>query len=228
MAFAKAKQYSQRMDQDWLTSGVPFRKMHGLGNDFVVVDARGRSNPVSAALARAVGDRHFGVGFDQLAVILDSDQAEAKLQFWNSDGSLSGACGNATRCIAGLILEETGKAAITLETERGLLPCKALGGGLFSVNMGLPQLDWAEVPLAQAMDTLHLPIPGDPVALGMGNPHCVFFVDDAEAVDLVSRGGAAERHPLYPQRTNVEFVQVLSRDEIRLKIWEGAAQVDVQ
>jgi len=225
MAFAKAKQYSQRMDQDWLTSGVPFRKMHGLGNDFVVVDARGRSNPVSAALARAVGDRHFGVGFDQLAVILDSDQAEAKLQFWNSDGSLSGACGNATRCIAGLILEETGKAAITLETERGLLPCKALGGGLFSVNMGLPQLDWAEVPLAQAMDTLHLPIPGDPVALGMGNPHCVFFVDDAEAVDLVSRGGAAEHHPLYPQRTNVEFVQVLSRDEIRLKIWERGVGV---
>jgi len=225
MAISRATRYSSGMDQDWQKSGVPFRKMHGLGNDFVVVDARGRTNPVTASLARRVGDRHFGVGFDQLAVILDSDQAEAQLQFWNSDGSLSATCGNATRCIAGLIFAETGRDAITLQTERGLLACRNLGEGLYSVNMGAPQLDWAEVPLAHEMDTLHLPIDGDPVALGMGNPHCVFFVPDAGAVDLATQGARFEHHPLYPQRTNVEFVQVISRSEIRLKIWERGAGV---
>ena len=188
MAFMQATRYITAMDQNWLKSGVPFRKMHGLGNDFVVVDARGRSNPVSPAFARAVGERHFGVGFDQLAVILDSDTADARLEFWNSDGSLSAACGNATRCIAGLIFGETGKRDIILQTERGLLAASDQGKGIYSVNMGQPQLDWAEVPLARAMDTLHLPIDGDPVALGMGNPHCVFFVPDAAAVDLETLG----------------------------------------
>jgi len=225
MAFETATQYSQRMDQDWMKSGVPFRKMHGLGNDFVVVDARGRTNPVTAALAVAVGDRHFGVGFDQLAVILDTSRADARLEFYNSDGSLSATCGNATRCIAGLIFAETNRDTIILETERGQLICKNPGGGLFSVNMGHPQLNWDEVPLARAVDTLHLPIDGDPVALGMGNPHCVFFVDDAQAVDLAARGALFEQHPLYPQRTNVEFVQVLSPTEIRLKIWERGVGV---
>jgi len=205
--------------------GVPFRKMHGLGNDFVVVDARGRSNPITPEFARAVGDRHIGVGFDQLAVINDSPQADAALEFWNSDGSLSAACGNATRCVAGLIFAETGRVEITLETERGLLPCRDLGDGIYSVNMGAPQMGWAEIPLARDMNTLHLPIAGDPVALGMGNPHCVFFVKDAGAVDLESRGSEIEHHPLYPQRTNVEFVQVLSHSELRLKIWERGAGV---
>lgn len=225
MAFMQATRYITAMDQNWLKSGVPFRKMHGLGNDFVVVDARGRSNPVSPAFARAVGERHFGVGFDQLAVILDSDTADARLEFWNSDGSLSAACGNATRCIAGLIFGETGKRDIILQTERGLLAASDQGKGIYSVNMGQPQLDWAEVPLARAMDTLHLPIDGDPVALGMGNPHCVFFVPDAAAVDLETLGAKFEHHPLYPQRTNVEFVQVLSENAIRLKIWERGVGV---
>jgi diaminopimelate epimerase len=208
------------MELGLITSGLPFRKMHGLGNDFVVVDARGQANPVTASIARAIGDRHFGVGFDQLAVIHDSNRAEARLEFWNADGSLSAACGNATRCIAGLLFQETGKATLTLETERGLLPCEDAGGGIYRVNMGAPQIDWDEVPLAEKTDTLHLPIDGDPVALGMGNPHCVFFVEDAETVDIAGLGAAIERHSLYPERTNVEAVQVLSSSEIRLKIWE--------
>ncbi|MDA0224458.1 MAG: diaminopimelate epimerase [Proteobacteria bacterium] len=213
------------MDQDWLKSGIPFRKMHGLGNDFVVVDARGKTNPVSSELARAIGDRHFGVGFDQLAVILDANDADARLEFWNADGSLAATCGNATRCIAGLIFADTGRSAIILRTERGLLACRDLGAGLYSVNMGEPQLEWSQVPLAHPLETLHLPIPGDPVALGMGNPHCVFFVEDADAVDLATRGAALENHPLFPERTNVEFVQVISQSELRLKIWERGVGV---
>jgi len=200
--------------------GFPFRKMHGLGNDFVIVDARGRANPVTPALAEAIGDRHFGVGFDQLAVILDDPEAVARLQFWNADGSLSAACGNATRCIAGLLFAETGRTTFDLRTDRGVLPCENRGDGIYAVNMGVPQLDWQAVPLARPVDLLHLPIDGDPVALGMGNPHCVFFVDDAEAVDIASLGQAHETHPLYPERTNVEAVEILSKTAIRLRIWE--------
>ncbi len=213
------------MEQAWITSGIPFRKMHGLGNDFVVIDARGKSNPMSPALARKIGDRHFGVGFDQLAVILDAYGADAYLQFWNADGSLSSACGNATRCIAGLLIGETGKAHLTLRTDRGDLACEDAGNGIYRVNMGAPQLMWDEVPLAENLDTLSLPIDGAPTALGMGNPHCVFFVDDAESVDITTLGPAYETHPLYPQRTNVEFVQVLSDTAIRLKIWERGVGV---
>ena len=199
--------------------------MHGLGNDFVVVDARGKTNPVTAALAQKIGDRHFGVGFDQLAVILDDPDAEAFLQFWNADGSLSAACGNATRCIAGLLFQETGKASLSLKTDRGLLPCEDAGRGIYRVNMGPPQLEWQDVPLSHEMDTLSLPIEGDPTALGMGNPHCVFFVEDAETVDLEALGARFEHHALYPERTNVEFVQVLNRGELRLKIWERGVGV---
>lgn len=200
--------------------GLPFMKMHGLGNDFVVFDQRGRAPFMTAELARAIGDRHRGVGFDQLAVIDSDPEAAARLTFWNADGSLSAACGNATRCIARHLLEETGQGRLTLRTERGLLIAEDAGGGLTRVNMGAPILDWAGIPLARAMDTLHLPLPGDPCGVGMGNPHCVFFVDDAEAVNLAARGPVAEHDPLYPQRTNVEFVTVIAADTIRLKIWE--------
>lgn len=200
--------------------GLPFMKMHGLGNDFVVLDQRGREPFVTAALARAIGDRHRGVGFDQLAVIEADGEAEARLTFWNADGSLSATCGNATRCIARHLLDETGRARVTLRTERGLLVAEDAGGGLTRVNMGVPILDWAGIPLAREVDTLHLPLPGDPCAVGMGNPHCVFFVPEAEAVDVARLGPEREHDPLYPQRTNVEFVTVLSQDAIRLKIWE--------
>ncbi|MFD1914255.1 diaminopimelate epimerase [Halodurantibacterium flavum] len=208
------------MDRNLGTPGLAFMKMHGLGNDFVVIDRRAGGPAVTPALARALGDRHRGVGFDQLAVIDRDADADAALTFFNADGSLSSACGNATRCIARFLMDETGSQALRLRTERGVLIAEDAGGGLTRVNMGVPLLAWDQVPLAQAMDTLHLPIAGDPVATGMGNPHCTFFVEDAEAVDLERLGPEYEHHPLYPQRTNVEFVQVLSRDEIRLRIWE--------
>ncbi|GGH54793.1 diaminopimelate epimerase [Frigidibacter albus] len=200
--------------------GLPFMKMHGLGNDFVVIDARRRTLPVTAALARALGDRHMGVGFDQLAVIEEDPGAEARLTFYNADGSLSAACGNATRCIARYLMDESALPSLTLRTERGLLAAEDAGDGLTRINMGAPMLDWDQIPLAEPTDTLHLPVPGDPVGTGMGNPHCTFFVKDAEAVNLAADGPAFEHHPLFPQRTNVEFVQVLSHDSIRLRIWE--------
>ncbi|OWJ78142.1 diaminopimelate epimerase [Haematobacter genomosp. 1] len=205
--------------------GLPFMKMHGLGNDFVVIDGRGRTAHVTPELARALGDRHRGVGFDQLAVIEAEDGVDARLTFWNADGSLSSTCGNATRCIARFLMDETGKARLALRTERGLLTAEDAGGGLTRVNMGAPLLDWREIPLAEAMDTLHLPIERDPVATGMGNPHCTFFVPDAEAVELERLGPRYEHHPLYPERTNVEFVSLLGPDAIRLRIWERGTGV---
>ncbi len=202
-----------------------FMKMHGLGNDFVVLDARAGGVTVTPALARVLGDRHRGIGFDQLAVIEPDAEAAARLTFRNADGSLSAACGNATRCVARHLMDETGAPALTLRTERGLLACEDAGGGLTRVNMGPPVLDWRAIPLAGDVDTLHLPIEGDPAAVGMGNPHCVFFVEEAEAVDLVAFGHGHETHPLYPERTNVEVVQVLGPDAIRLRIWERGTGV---
>jgi diaminopimelate epimerase len=201
-------------------SGLPFMKMHGLGNDFVVLDGRESVVEVTPQLAQALGDRHTGVGFDQLALIETDTEADVRLVFYNADGSVSGACGNATRCIARYLMDEMARSDMALRTDRGILLAEDAGGGLTRVNMGHPLTDWAAVPLAEAVDTLHLPIPGDPVATGMGNPHCTFFVSDAEAVDLPSFGTEHEHHPLYPERTNVEVVQILSDTDIRLRIWE--------
>ena len=202
------------------SQGLPFMKMHGLGNDFVVLDHREGGTPMSAALARAIADRHRGVGFDQLAVIEDAGNADARLTFYNADGSLSAACGNATRCIARYLMDETGADGLTLLTERGALACVDAGDGLTSVNMGAPMTGWQEIPLAEEVDTLHLPLPGDPVGTGMGNPHCTFFVEDAEAVDLATRGAETEHHPLFPERTNVQFAHLIGPDHLRMRVWE--------
>lgn len=208
-------------------AGLAFMKMHGLGNDFVVIDRRrGGGPPITADLARAIGDRHRGIGFDQLALIEPGGEgATASLRFWNADGSVSATCGNATRCIARYLMDETGAARVTLRTGSGLLQAEDAGGGLTRVNMGLPRTEWHEVPLAREADTLLLPIEATPAALSMGNPHCTYFVDDAEAVDLARLGAECERHPMFPERTNVEFVQVLSTDAIRLRIWERGTGV---
>ena len=200
-------------------SDLPFLKMHGLGNDFVVLDARDSRYEVTPGLAVAVADRHRGVGFDQLAVLTDG-AADGYLTFYNADGSLSAACGNATRCIARWIMEETGKSEIVLRTERGDLAAVDAGNGLTSVNMGHPLLHWRDIPLAEDVDTLALPISGAPVATGMGNPHCSFFVDDVSAVDLSEFGPTHEHHPLFPERTNVQIVQLIGSDHLRMRVWE--------
>ena len=217
--------YIGRMTSAITPNLLPFMKMHGLGNDFVVIDSRGREPIITAKIARAIGHRHTGVGFDQLAEILDSDDSDAKLVFYNADGSLSSACGNATRCIARYLMNESDIDRLILKTERGLLACEDAGNGLTRVNMGQPLLDWAEIPLAQAQDTLSLPIEGNPVATGMGNPHMTFVVENAEQVDLEGLGSKLEQHPLYPERTNVEFISLLGPDRIRMRIWERGVGV---
>lgn len=205
--------------------GLRFRKMHGAGNDFVVIDLREGGALITAALARALGDRHRGVGFDQLAEMGASDGADVALIFWNSDGSQAEACGNATRCVADLVMRETGKAEVTLATARGVLRAVRRADGQVSVNMGPPQLTPEELALAAKVDPMHLPLPGDPVAVGMGNPHCIFFVPDAEAVDLESLGPRFEHDPLYPRRTNVEYASLTGPDHLRLRVWERGAGI---
>jgi diaminopimelate epimerase len=212
-----------------VSTGLPFMKMHGAGNDFVVIDSRGRgaaaSGRTTPALARALGDRNRGVGFDQLAEIRDSDIADFALDFWNADGSRAGACGNATRCVSHYMMERLGRDSIELVTARGRLQARRAADGSVSVNMGQPLTDWAEVPLQHPVDTLHLPLPGDPVAVGMGNPHCVFFVADAEAVDVAGLGPRLEHDPLFPQRTNVEFASIAGPDRLRMRVWERGAGI---
>lgn len=208
-----------RAMRDPVSSGLPFMKMHGLGNDFVVVDARARAVALPSPLVRALADRHRGVGFDQLAVITDG--TDLAITFYNADGSPSAACGNATRCIAAREMALTGADMLNIQiTGRGTLTAVRGADGVTSVNMGQPQLDWQDIPLARAVDTLSLPIDGGPVATGMGNPHCTFFVDDVAAIDLAARGAAMEHDPLYPERTNVQFAQIMGPDHIRMRVWE--------
>ncbi|MEM6595369.1 MAG: diaminopimelate epimerase [Pseudomonadota bacterium] len=204
---------------------LPFMKMHGLGNDFMVIDQRGGGAVVTPALARALGDRHRGVGFDQLAVLHDVEDADIALTFYNADGSTAAACGNATRCIAQYEMTRRGRDAMTLKTERGLLQAIQAAPDLVSVNMGAPLLDWRDIPLAEAMDTLQLPIDGAPTATGMGNPHCTFFLDDAEMVDVETRGAEIEHHPLFPERTNVQFASLTGTDHLRMRVWERGVGV---
>lgn len=199
--------------------------MQGLGNDFVVIDARDGVDPMTAALARAIGDRHRGVGFDQLAVIFTGTDADADLVFWNADGSKSAACGNATRCIASLLMNEASNDSITLRTERGLLACSKLLDNRIRVDMGPPMLDWDVIPLAYKADSLHLPLDGDPVACSMGNPHCTFFVDDIEDGQLETMGPKYENDPLFPERANVQLVKILGRNHARVRVWERGVGV---
>lgn len=203
-----------------INPGLAFMKMHGLGNDFVVIDQRGEDWAVTADLARDIGHRHFGVGFDQMAVISDSDAADLQLIFYNSDGSTAGACGNATRCIAAYEMERLNRKDLELQTERGVLKAMRRVDGVTSVNMGQPFVNWEDVPLARDTSTLDLPIDGSPVATGMGNPHCSFFVDDLSAIDLAEFGKKHEHHPLFPERTNVQIAQIIATDHIRMRVWE--------
>jgi diaminopimelate epimerase len=207
---------------------VPFRKMHGLGNDFVVLDARARALPVTPALAAAVSDRHFGVGCDQFIVMEPPGEgADVFMRIRNPDGSEAGACGNATRCIASLVAAETGRDRVVVRTIAGDLPVESLPGNLWRADMGPARLGWRDVPLAREMDTLHLPIAlgpvADPAACSMGNPHATFFVDDLDAIPVAAIGPELERHALFPDRANIGFAQILSPGRIRLVMWERGA-----
>jgi diaminopimelate epimerase len=206
------------------SNNLPFMKMHGLGNDFVVIDAREGEVALSKKIISGIADRHFGVGFDQLAVI-SKGEFDAHLRFYNADGSESLACGNATRCIARYLMDEASKESLMLTTMHGQIPAVDLGDGVTSVNMGKPELEWNKVPLSENIPTLELPIEGSPTATGMGNPHCTFFVEDPEKINLEEMGPKFENHPLFPERTNVQFASIIAQDQIRMRVWERGAGV---
>ncbi len=201
---------------------IPFVKMHGLGNDFVVLDARrGALIPITRDLARALADRRTGIGCDQLIVLEPSDFADFAMRIFNNDGGEVEACGNATRAVALLHGEPA-----TIETAGGMLHANPVEGGI-SVAMGAPRFDWEAIPLAYAMDTDSLPVAWEnlesPIAVNVGNPHVVFFVEDADAVELDRLGPQIEHDPLFPERVNVNVAQVVSRSAILLRVWERGA-----
>jgi len=197
-----------------------FRKMHGLGNDFVVLDAREGAIAIDAAKARAIADRRTGIGCDQLILLEPSDVADLRMRIWNSDGGEVESCGNAARCIA---LLEGGE--VTIETAGGLIRGSA-NGSAATIDMGAPRFAWEEIPLAYAMDTLSMPVGWEelenPAAVNVGNPHIVFFVADAHAVDLARLGPLIEHDPLFPERVNVN-IAAIEGDAIRLRVWERGA-----
>jgi diaminopimelate epimerase len=196
-----------------------FHKMHGLGNDFVIIDAREQPFEVTAALAKAIADRRTGVGCDQLILLEPSDTADLKMRIWNQDGGEVESCGNATRCVVQL----TG--ARTIDSDGGLLTGEDIGAEV-EVAIGEPRFGWDEIPLAYAMDTMALPMAWDglenPQALNVGNPHVVFFVDDLDAVPIEGLGPKIENDPAFPERINANVAEI-EDDGIRLKTWERGA-----
>lgn len=207
-------------------TALAFIKMHGLGNDFVILDGRESSLNLSAEDVRAISDRHTGIGCDQFIIMEPArdPSADVFMRIYNTDGSESGACGNATRCVASLVMKEAGISHAIIQTISGLLDCENIGGGLYSVDMGPARLDWRDLPLSEACDTENLNVEAGPlqnaVGVNVGNPHAVFMVEDVDDVDLSTFGPVIETHPLFPERTNVEAVQVLSRERIRMRVWE--------
>ncbi|HEY1708963.1 MAG TPA: diaminopimelate epimerase [Rhizomicrobium sp.] len=201
-----------------------FLKMHGLGNDFAVFDARNAAVALDAATAKAVADRRFGIGCDQVIVIgRSANGADATMRILNADGGEVEACGNATRCVAQLLMEERDVASVKIDTPAGLLACSDAGSGLVTVDMGRPEFDWKKIPLAREVDTNGFALDRTPFtasALATGNPHCVIFVDDTEAVPLAKLGPQIEHHPLFPARVNVEFATVQTRNALRMRVWE--------
>lgn len=216
---------------------LPFKKMHGLGNDFVIIDGRGQAGPsitpdtITSDFIKEIADRNRGVGFDQLALLMQGDTDEsARVRFYNSDGTPSAACGNATRCIVRLLLEETGRETVTVDTEKGLMLGRRKSSGAYQVNMGHPVTVWHEIPLDREvddMDNLDLDLPKGwrASAVSMGNPHCVLFTNrhDLDDSEVESIGKRLEHDPLFPERANVEFVREDGPERLRVRVWERGA-----
>lgn len=212
----------------------PFLKMNGLGNDFVVVEARSEPFAPSVEAARALADREGGVGCDQIIAIEPSSRADAFMRIWNADGGEVAACGNGARCVGWLVMEAAGRDAARLETAERILEVSRAGAGAVSVDMGPPGLSWRDIPLSEAMDTRGIelqvgpadaPVLHTPGCVSFGNPHVVFFVADATAAPVEAVGPMIEHHALFPDRANVGFAQIVSGDRIRLRVWERGVGV---
>lgn len=213
----------------------PFLKMNGLGNDFVVVEARSAPFAPTAAEVRAIADREGGVGCDQLILVeppgADQPGVDARVRFWNADGEEVSACGNGTRCVGWLLMQSSGRDEAVIETKAGRLVATRAGERLVSVDMGEPRLAWNEIPLASEQDTRELGVVlyddaslmAPPGCVSMGNPHVVFFVPEVDAAPIRKAGPAIERHPLFPEHVNVGFAEIKGRDRIRLRVWERGA-----
>jgi diaminopimelate epimerase len=217
-------------------TGTPFLKMHGLGNDFVVLDARAADLELTPERRRTIADRRLGVGCDQLIVLERPTDREADvfMRIYNADGGEAGACGNATRCVASVVMDERKSDYVTVQTIAGLLESQKAGLGsnglpVISVDMGPARLDWREIPVSQACDTNHLPLGlgplQDPVGTNMGNPHATFFVDDADAIPLAELGPKLEHDRLFPERANIGVAQLVGEDRLRLRVWERGAGI---
>ena len=212
---------------------MEFRKMNGLGNDFVVLDARARPLSISQELARAIADRKTGVGCDQLIVIEPSAKADVRMRIWNNEGFEVESCGNASRCIADILFAEKRKPVATIDTLGGFLTCEKGGNGLVTVDMGAPRFGWQDIPLSEPFpDTRHIelqlgpidaPLIHSPSVVNVGNPHCIFWVKDLDIVDLAKAGPMLEHHPLFPERANISLARIDAKDHITLKVWERGA-----
>ena len=208
---------------------LDFLKMQALGNDFVILDARVGDLGLDAALIGRITDRRFGIGCDQLIVLETSDKTDVFMRIYNADGSAAGACGNATRCVADIILTEKNAQEIGIETISGILKATRHDAENITIDMGPPKLEWNQIPLAEKCDTLNVPVAvgsfAGPVAVNMGNPHAVFFVTDVEKQPVDISGRLLENHPIFPERANIEFVEVKTRDEVRMRVWERGAGI---
>ena len=214
-------------------NGIPFVKMHGLGNDFVVFD--GRRDPavldLDNATAARIADRKTGVGCDQLIVIEPArdELADAFMRIRNNDGGEVEACGNATRCVANIVMGELGRKDVIIETVVGLLAANGLADGRVTVDMGQVRLDWRDIPLGQAVDTNHIPLSlgglSDAVGVNVGNPHAVFFVDYVESIDIEKFGPVLEHHEMFPERANIEVCSIIGENRIRMRVWERGVGV---
>jgi diaminopimelate epimerase len=206
---------------------VPFVKMHGCGNDFVIIDERSNAWGLSTAQVARIADRHLGVGCDQLILLRPSAAADAYMHILNADGTEAGACGNATRCVADILMRERGDTALSIQTVAGILPARRCSAAEIVVDMGPPKFDWTDIPLAAPADTTHLDLScgplATPAACSMGNPHATFFVDQLNAVPITEVGPKLEIDPLFPQRANIGFAQILGPGHIRLRVWERGA-----
>ncbi len=215
-------------------TAIALRKMNGLGNDFAVLDARPRALNLSVEQARAIADRTSGVGCDQVIAIEPSPAgADAFMRIWNHDGGEVEACGNAMRCVASILADELGRPRISIQTGAGMLSANLNGDGSVTVDMGVPKLNWDEIPLAEEFhDTRSIelqvgpiddPVLHTPSVVNVGNPHCIFWVDDLDAHDLARIGPVLEHHPLFPERANISLAHVTSPDAISLRVWERGA-----
>jgi len=205
-----------------------FVKMHGLGNDFVIFDARSEPLTLTPDQAAMVADRRLGVGCDQILIIRASEDADIRMDILNSDGSEASACGNGSRCVADLVMQQTGQQNLTMDTKGGVIRAWK-EDGLVTIDMGPARLNWQDIPLAGPVDTsevdLGLEDVPPAVCVNMGNPHAVHFVDDAEQIDLHLIGPKAEHHKLFPDRANIEFASSLGGDRIRMRVWERGVGV---